>query len=353
MTDEIHFGRFCLDLAQGGLLRDGKLVPLGNRALEILIVLASAKGKIVTKSELMTQVWPGRVVEENNIQVHVSALRKVLGDDNSSASWVVTIPGRGYRLVGTQSPARRDRTAAPRPEHRMRYLFEDYALDTNRRELCRRNEVVPLEPQAFDLLEYLIQNRGRVVSRDDLIASVWAGRIVSDSAVTTRINAARCAIDDNGKAQRLVKTVPRKGIRFVGPVQEEAAGGAEAGARSSTPFLVLPDKPSIAVLPFTDMSGEPGQAYFSDGITEDIVTELSRFSELFVIAHNSSHRFKGSSPDIRQVARELGVRYVLVGSIRRAADRVRISAQLIEAVSGAQLWGERYDRELTDVFAVQ
>jgi adenylate cyclase len=239
------------------------------------------------------------------------------------------------------------------PERRMRYLFEDYALDTDRRELCRRGEVVRIEPQAFDLLEYLIQNRGRLVSRDDLIASVWAGRIVSDSAMTTRINAARCAIDDSGKAQRLIKTVPRKGIRFVGPVQEEEAGGAEAGARSSTPYLALPDKPSIAVLPFTDMSGEPGQAYFSDGITEDIITELSRFSELFVIARNSSFRFKGSAPDIRQVGRELGVRYVLVGSIRRAGDRVRISAQLIDAVSGAQLWGERYDRELTDVFAVQ
>jgi adenylate cyclase len=239
------------------------------------------------------------------------------------------------------------------PVQQMRYLFEDYALDTNRRELCRRNEVVRLEPQAFDRLQYLIQNRGQVVSRDDLIASVWAGRIVSDSAMTTRINAARCAIGDSGKAQRLIKTVPRKGIRFVGTVQEEEAGGAEAGARSSTPYLALPDKPSIAVLPFTDMSGEPGQAYFSDGITEDIITELSRFAELFVIARNSSFRFKGRSLDIRQIGRDLGVRYVLEGSIRRAGDRVRIGAQLIDAVTGAQRWGERYDRELKDVFAVQ
>jgi DNA-binding winged helix-turn-helix (wHTH) protein len=152
---------------------------------------------------------------------------------------------------------------------------------------------VRLEPRAFDLLEYLIQNRGRVVSRGDLIASVWAGRIVSDSAMTTRINAARCAIDDNGNAQRLIKTVPRKGIRFVGTVLEEEAGGAEVGL----PDLALP----VAVLAFTNMSEEPGQEYFSDDITEDIITELSRFSELFVIARNSSFRFKGKSPDIRQV----------------------------------------------------
>ena len=235
----------------------------------------------------------------------------------------------------------------------MRYLFEDYALDTDRRELCRRGDVVRLEPQAFDLLEHLIRNRERLVSRDDLIAAVWRGRIVSDSAMTTRINAARCAIGDTGKAQRLIKTVPRKGIRFVGTVREEEAGGSDLSLRPSTSYLALPHKPSIAVLAFTNMSGDPVQEYFSDGITDDIITGLSRFSELFVIARNSSFQYKGKSPDIRQVGRELGVHYVLEGSIRRAADRVRISAQLIDAVTGAHRWAERYDRELKDVFAVQ
>ena len=234
----------------------------------------------------------------------------------------------------------------------MRYLFEDYALDTDRCELCRRGEIVRLEPQAFDLLEYLIRNRERVVGRDDLLAAIWGGRIVSDSAMTTRINAARCAIGDTGKAQRLIKTVPRKGIRFVGTVREEQASGSAVGSEPSTAYPALPDKPSIAVLAFTNMSGDPGQEYFSDGITEDIITELSRFSELFVIARHSSCQYKGRSPDIRQVGRELGVRYVLEGSVRRAADRVRISAQLIDAVTGAHHWAERYDRELNDAFAV-
>jgi DNA-binding winged helix-turn-helix (wHTH) protein len=134
----------------------------------------------------------------------------------------------------------------------MRFLFEDYALDTDRRELCRRGDVVRLEPQGFDLLEYLIRNRERVVSRNDLIASIWNGRIVSDSAMTTRINAARCAIGDTGKAQRLIKTVPRKGIRFVGMVREAGrrpagASGSDASLRPSAPYLALPDRPSIAV----------------------------------------------------------------------------------------------------------
>jgi adenylate cyclase len=133
-------------------------------------------------------------------------------------------------------------------------------------------------------------------------------------------------------------------------LQTEQASPASAQTR---PTLALPDKPSIAVLAFTNMSGDPGQEYFSDGITEDIITALSRFSALFVIARNSSFQYKGRSPDIRQVGRELGVRYVLEGSIRRAGDRIRINAQLIDAVTGAHRWGERYDRELKDVFAVQ
>ena len=121
----------------------------------------------------------------------------------------------------------------------MRYLFDDYALDPNRRELSHGDHTVRLEPQAFDLLEYLIRNRERVVSRDDLLAAIWGGRIVSDSAMATRINAARYAVGDTGKAQHSIKTVPRKGIRFVGMVRERGAGailGKDAGARSATPI---------------------------------------------------------------------------------------------------------------------
>ena len=129
--------------------------------------------------------------------------------------------------------------------------------------------------------------------------------------------------------------------------------GALTPALWSKPALTLPDKPSIAVLPFTNLSGDPKEDYFSDGITEDIITELSRFSELFVIARNSSFQYKGKSPDIRQVGRELGVRYVLEGSVRRAGERVRITGQLIDATTGTHRWAERYDRELRDVFAVQ
>jgi adenylate cyclase len=235
------------------------------------------------------------------------------------------------------------------------YLFDDFVLDTDKRELRRGADAVSIAPQAFDVLDYLIRSRERVVSKDDLVTAIWDGRIISDAALTTCLKAVRSAIGDSGEGQRLIKTLPRKGFRFVGSVREEHGRTLDSGTpvEAPRPALALPDKPSIAVLAFTNMSGDPGQEYFSDGITEDIITGLSRFSELFVIARNSSFQYKGRSPDVRQVGRELGVRYVLEGSIRRAGDRVRISAQLVDAVTGAHRWAERYDRELKDVFAAQ
>ena len=161
----------------------------------------------------------------------------------------------------------------------MRYFFEDYVLDTDRRELHRGSDMVPTAPQVFDLLDYLIRNRERVVSKDDLVNAIWNGRIVSDAALTTRLNAARSAIGDSGEEQRLIKTLPRKGFRFVGAVREEDrlsdAAAAQPTARNrQKPALALPDKPSIAVLPFQNMSGDPEQEYFADGMVDEITTAL-------------------------------------------------------------------------------
>ena len=238
----------------------------------------------------------------------------------------------------------------------MLYSFEDYALDTDRRELRRGASLISVSPKAFDLLAYVIRNRERVVSRDDLLSSVWDGRIVSESALTTCINAARHAISDSGEEQRLIKTLARNGIRFVGAVREErepADSSLKKIVDSSKATLSLPDKPSIAILPFANISRDPDQEYFADGITEDIITELSQFSELFVIARNSSFQYKGRTIDARQIGRELGVRYLLEGSVRRLGSRVRIAAQLVDALTGVQRWGKRYDSRLEDIFAIQ
>jgi len=232
--NEFSFGPFHLDPSQHQLTREGVPVPVGSRALDILCVLASAKGEIVSKDELMTKVWPGLVVEENNIQVHISALRKVLDEGKGSQTHLVTVPGRGYRLVGLK------------PLH-----------------------------------------------------SAADGR--SDSSL--------------------------------GPAPSE--------------------KPSIAVLPFQNMSGDPEQEYFADGMVEEIITGLSRIKWLSVISRNSTSIYKNKPVVIKEAADKFGVRYVLEGSVRKSGNRIRIAAQLIDAKTDAHLWAEHYDRVLEDVFALQ
>jgi TolB-like protein/class 3 adenylate cyclase/predicted ATPase len=227
---EISFGRFRLDLARRELRRDNKPVRLGSRARDILCLLASAGGAVVSKDEVMARVWPGVVVEENNLRVHIRALRTALEEDGDS--WIVTVPGRGYRMLRSQQPPPR---ADPAPE----------------------------------------------------------------------------------------------------------------------PSLRSPDTPSIAVLPFANMSGDAEQEYFVDGMVEEIITALSRIRWLFVLARNSSFTYKRQAVDVKQIGRELGVRYVLEGSVRKTGNRVRITGQLIDAATGAHLWADRFDGSLEDVFELQ
>jgi adenylate cyclase len=228
---EISFGRFRLDPLRRELRRDGKPVRLGSRARDILCLLVSAGGAVVSKDELMERVWPGVVVEENNLQVHIRALRRALEEDEDGESCIVTVPGRGYRLLRPQ-----DRLAAdPAPQ----------------------------------------------------------------------------------------------------------------------PESPVPDKPSLAVLPFLNLSGDPAQEYFGDGMVEEIITALSRIRWLFVVARTSSFAYKDQAIDVKRVGRELGVRYVLEGSVRKGGNRVRITAQLIDAGTGAHLWADRFDGSLEDVFELQ
>ncbi len=182
----------------------------------------------------------------------------------------------------------------------MLLAFGDYRLDFERRELRRGSEMVSLEPKAFDLLAYLVRHRDRVVSKDDLLQEVWGGRIVSEAALTTRINAVRRAVGDDGTAQRLVRTLTRKGIRFIGDVTELPDPATPAAIRLTDPVRPL-DKPSIAVLPFQNLSGDPEQEYFADGMVEEIITALSRIRSLFVIARNSSFTYKGQAVDVKKL----------------------------------------------------
>jgi TolB-like protein len=240
--------------------------------------------------------------------------------------------------------------------------FGDYNIDVERRELRRAKAPVHVEPQVFDLLVYLVNNRDRVVSKDDLIASVWGGRIVSDSTLTSRINAVRNAVGDSGEEKKLIRTIARKGFRFVGAVHVQPGGDEPAHfinpppneiQEQSRPALPLPDRPAIAVLPFINMSGDSEQEYFSDGISEDIITALSKLRWFFVIARNSSFIYKGKAVHMKQVAEELGVGYVVEGSVRKAGNSVRITVQINDVATGSHIWAERFDRSIADVFAVQ
>ncbi len=233
----------------------------------------------------------------------------------------------------------------------MRFEFGEHLLDVDRQELRRGGEQVAVEPQVFDLLVYLVQNRDRVVSRDDLIDAVWGGRIVSDSAVTTRLNAARRAVGDSGAAQAVIRTVARKGVRFIADVREQEPG-------ASAPWLVRPaaaettrsaEKASILVLPFRNATGDPAQDYFTDAVTSDLTVDLSRMRDIVVISAATALTYKGTTLDPRQIGRELGVRYLVVGSIARIGDLIRTNVQLLDATSGEQLWGDRFENQFVDL----
>jgi adenylate cyclase len=235
----------------------------------------------------------------------------------------------------------------------LQFRFGDHVLDVDRRELRRGAELISLEPQVFDLLFYLVQNRDRVVSKDDLWEAVWGGRIVSDSALTSRITAVRKAVGDSGEAQRLIRTVPRKGIRFVGVVREEQKPDARpVTAEDSQRSPVVPGiepnsapRLSIIVLPFANLSDDPEQEYFADGITDDLTTDLTRISGSFVIARSTASAYKGRAVDVKEIGRELGVRYVLEGSLRRSGDKVQANVQLIDCKSGAHVWADRFETD--------
>jgi TolB-like protein/cytochrome c-type biogenesis protein CcmH/NrfG len=209
---------------------------------------------------------------------------------------------------------------------------------------------VRLTPKALALLSFMAGRPGEVIGKEELFAAVWPEVTVGDAALVTCIQELRKALGDDARRPRYIETLHRRGYRFIGKI---AAAPGPAATGGTAAALALPDRPSIAVLPFANMSDEADREYFADGISEDLITGLSRIHWLFVIARNSCFVYKDRAVDVKQVSRELGVRYVLEGSVRRMGKRIRISAQLIDAITGGHHWAERYDRELGDIFAVQ
>jgi len=230
----------------------------------------------------------------------------------------------------------------------MVYRFGEFSLDTASLELKQNETLLEVEPQVFSLLSCLIENRGRVVTKDELIDNIWGGRIITDGALNTRINALRRAVGDDGQTQSVIKTYRNRGFRFVAEV-----ANIDETTLQNQALTPISDKPSIAVLPFNNLSDDPGQEYFADGITEDLITGISKLSGLTVIGRNSSFFYKEKEVDLGQVGQELGVNFVLEGSVRKAGERVRITAQLTDLCNAGLVWADSHDGTLGDVFDLQ
>src|SRR5262252_87230 len=231
------------------------------------------------------------------------------------------------------------------------YQFGPFSLDPEAGILYRGAEPTMLGQRAVALLRLLLQNAGVPVSKDALIEAGWGGLTVADNNLTVQIAALRRVLDDAADAESWIETLPRRGYRYVGPaVATNVPDASAAFLFASAP--TVPEKPSVAVLPFSNLSGDPQQEYFAQGMVDDIITGLARIKWLFVIARNSTFTYKGRAVDVKQVGRELGVRYVLEGSVRESGDRVRIIGQLIDAATGAHVWADRFDRRYEDIFAL-
>ena len=229
--------------------------------------------------------------------------------------------------------------------------FGPFRLDTDAGFLFHGGEPTSLGQRAVALLALLVGHAGAPVSKAALIEAAWPGQAIEESNLTVQIAAIRRTFRELAGDADWIQTLPRRGYRYAGPPAVEGSGPSIAGAPAAQ--LSLPDKPSVAVLPFTNLSGDPEQDYFADGMVDDIITGLARVNWLFVIARNSTLAYKGRGVDVKQVGRELGVRYVLEGSVRRSGGSVRITGQMIDAATGAHIWAERYDRNSDDVFALQ
>jgi TolB-like protein len=237
------------------------------------------------------------------------------------------------------------------------FRFTDCEVDLSRREIRRYGTPVIAEPQTFELLAYLIENRDRVIDKLELRQAVWAGISVSSAALKQCIAKIRRLVGDDPSEQAVIKTVHGHGYRFVAELKDSTPGEAEVNESpafdSYQEALRSSDQLTIAVLPFKDLGNDPRQAYFAEGINGDVITELSRFTSLFVISPNTMTLFKDPTDGIQALAQKLGVAYVVQGTIRRSESRIRITVHLTEASSERRLWSEHYDRELEEIPIIQ
>jgi len=254
------------------------------------------------------------------------------------------------------------------------FSFGDFQFDQNTGELTRQGEPVALEPQALQLLGFLVEHRDRIVSKDDLIEEIWDGRAITDAALNTRIRSVRKALGDTAATSEFIKTYPKRGFQFVASVStdetlEHSQSRSKRWVWSAVvtaalilfvlafvvrePGLLETEQPSLAVVQFDNLDEENAAQYFVDGLTDDLISKLSRNRELFVVSRATMFSYAGGEKTPIEIARDLGVSYVVRGSVRRDGDQVRVSGELIDIEARETIWAETFDRSMTDIFAVQ
>jgi adenylate cyclase len=237
----------------------------------------------------------------------------------------------------------------------MLYSFTPFILDTDRFELRKDQQLLAVEPQVIELLILLVENRDRMIAKEEILERIWPGRVISEAALSSRIKSARQALGDDGRNQLFIRTIHKKGFRFVAELDDPLASASHSPSTTNKHHADVEHmaKPAVAVLPFNNLSDQQEQEYFSDGITTDIITRLAKHRWLNVISRNSTFGYKNRSLDMRALGKELAANYIIEGTVQRSGNRVRVSCNLIDTSNGHQKWSERFDREIADIFSLQ
>lgn len=366
---ERHCGRTVKLMGDGGLLEFSTVVGAVQFAVNVQRELSARRDAGGPKLQVRIGIHLGDVlVDGDDIYgdgVNVAARLESIAEPGG-----IVLSKQVYEHVGRKVPAQfislgeQSIKNISRPIHAYRVQllpdaadnsvlrFDEYELDTSLFELRKSGERIPVEPQVFDLLVFLARNYERTVTREELFAEIWGGRIVSDAALSSQIKVARRALGDDGTSQRFITTVHGRGFRFARPV-EGLTPKPVNGHRVSEPQPVATIRPSVAVLPFINQNRDPEEEYFADGVTEDIITSISKHRWLAVVARNPAFAFRNSTEGARAIGQKLNAQYLVTGSIRKAGARFRITVELVDATTERSVWCERFDREMRDVFELQ
>ncbi len=349
------FGPYQLDAANARLWCKSQPVRLTAKALQVLEYLAERPGRLVTKDELFSAVWPDTIVSDATLASNIQAIRQALGDDSRHPQYIETVHRQGFRFIGEVVSGQQEESQklSSRDEAQRNPGEEENPSRTPLHSI-RATELELEEQKSSSLDETLRLDSGQAPCNPGVEASL--SRIPLHSSQATELDAVPVPVRRSWSVRSLVLTglVLLVGVALaVQYLSRPSLSTQDEALRSREARLPLPDKSSLIMLPLVNLSGDPEQEYFSDGLTEVLTGALSKISGLFVIARNSAFTYKGKAVRVQDISREMGVRYVLEGSVQKAEQRIRIAVHLIDATTGYEVWSEQYDRPLTDIFALQ